>query len=588
MRKDVRILLVGEPKVGKTSLIMSLVSEEFPDEVPLRAEEITIPADVTPERVPTHIVDYSGISPLYTQSFKLTQEQCIYSVNNKKSIEKVSLVSAVPLILVGNKSDLVEHSSMETILPIMNQYQDIETCVECSAKNLKNISELFYYAQKAVLHPTGPLYCPEEKELKPSCIKALTRIFKISDLDNDGTLNDSELNFFQRTCFNTPLAPQALEDVKNVVRRNMMDGVKDNGLTLKGFLFLHTLFIQRGRHETTWTVLRRFGYDDDLELTQEYLFPLIKIPPDCTTELNHNAYLFLQSVFDKHDKDRDCALSPEEVKDLFKVFPYMPWGPDVNNTVCTNEQGWLTTYLDVQRSLEYLGYLGYSIIYEQESQAAAITVTRNKRIDLQKKQTQRSVFRCNVLGARGSGKSGFLQAFLGRNLRIREEHKSFYAISTTYVYGQEKYLLLHEVMPDIDFLTETDLACDVVCLVYDVNNPRSFEYCAKVYKQYFIDSKTPCVVIAAKSDLHEVRQHYSLSPHDFCRKHKLHPPQPFTCSTNEAPSKDIYTRLTTMAMYPHMAQADLKNSTFWLRASVGATVFAVLGFAMYRALLKQR
>uniref|UniRef100_A0A669F8P0 Mitochondrial Rho GTPase n=1 Tax=Oreochromis niloticus TaxID=8128 RepID=A0A669F8P0_ORENI len=681
---------------------MSLVSEEFPDEVPLRAEEITIPADVTPERVPTHIVDYSEAEQsdeqLYQEISKANVICIVYSVNNKKSIEKVSLVSVVPLILVGNKSDLVEHSSMETILPIMNQYQDIETCVECSAKNLKNISELFYYAQKAVLHPTGPLYCPEEKELKPSCIKALTRIFKISDLDNDGILNDSELNFFQRTCFNTPLAPQALEDVKNVVRRNMMDGVKDNGLTLKGFLFLHTLFIQRGRHETTWTVLRRFGYDDDLELTQEYLFPMIKIPPDCTTELNHNAYLFLQSVFDKHDKDRDCALSPEEVKDLFKVFPYMPWGPDVNNTVCTNEQGWLTyqgylsqwtltTYLDVQRSLEYLGYLGYSIIYEQESQAAAITVTRNKRIDLQKKQTQRSVFRCNVLGARGSGKSGFLQAFLGRNLqrqrRIREEHKSFYAISTTYVYGQEKYLLLHEVMPDFDFLTETDLSCDVVCLVYDINNPRSFEYCAKVYKQYFIDSKTPCVVIAAKSDLHEVRQHYSLSPHDFCRKHKLHPPQPFTCSTNEAPSKDIYTRLTTMAMYPfklstvdsftgtmvqlpvharlrcmcacnrctyclcqnllklellrsikaqlrtvvfnrfihkinssascllseedfslthllpavcvfpasslrHMAQADLKNSTFWLRASVGATVFAVLGFAMYRALLKQR
>lgn len=42
---------------------------------------------------------------------------------------------------------------------------------------------------------------------------------------------------------------------------------------LKGFLFLHTLFIQRGRHETTWTVLRRFGYDDDLELNQDYLFP---------------------------------------------------------------------------------------------------------------------------------------------------------------------------------------------------------------------------------------------------------------------------------------------------------------------------
>ena len=133
------------------------------------------------------------------------------------------------------------------------------------------------------------------------------------------------------------------------------------------------------------------------------------------------------------------------------------------NLVCCR----LTTYLDVQRSLEYLGYLGYSIIYEQESQAAAITgeaikrtlsiswldcllimgkslfqriffklngifslimsiipflpVTRNKRIDLQKKQTQRSVFRCNVLGDQGSGKSGFLQAFLGKNLQVSEK-----------------------------------------------------------------------------------------------------------------------------------------------------------------------
>lgn len=38
----------------------------------------------------------------------------------------------------------------------------------------------------------------------------------------------------------------------------------------------------------------------------------------------------------------------------------------------------------------------------------------------------------------------------------------------------------------------------------------------------------------------------------------------------------------------HVSHADLKSSTFWLRASVGATVFAVLGFAMYRVLLKTR
>uniref|UniRef100_A0A8C7SX74 Mitochondrial Rho GTPase n=1 Tax=Oncorhynchus mykiss TaxID=8022 RepID=A0A8C7SX74_ONCMY len=561
MRKDVRILLVGEPKVGKTSLIMSLVSEEFPQVVPYRAEEITIPADVTPERVPTHIVDYSEAEQtdeqLSSEISKANVICIVYAVNNKKSIEKQSnqpfttflsvLPSPyrVPVILVGNKSDLVEHSSMETILPVMNQYTEIETCVECSAKNLKNISELFYYAQKAVLHPTGPLYCPEEKQMKPACIKALTRIFKVSDLDNDGILNDNELNFFQRTCFNAPLVSQALEDVKNVVRKNVIDGVCDNGLTLKGFLFLHTLFIQRGRHETTWTVLRRFGYDDDLELHQDYLFPLtLKVPPDCTTELNHNAYLFLQSVFDKHDKDRDCALSPEELKDLFDVFPYMPWGPDVNNTVttartnrpiqtCSNIEQFHNNY-PIHTNLTgiyYLGYLGYSIISEQESQAVAITVTRDKKIDLQKKQTQRSVFRCNVFGDSGSGKSGFLQAFLGRNLT----HMSYYAISTAYVYGQEKYLLLHEVFPDFDVLSDTDLACDIVCLVYDASNPHSFEYCARVFKQYFMDTKMPCMMIAAKSDLQETKQLYALTPLEFCRKHKMPPPQAFTCNTADAP-----------------------------------------------------
>jgi len=45
---------------GKTSIILALVGEEFPLVVPPRAEEITIPGEVTPEKVPTHIVDFSS------------------------------------------------------------------------------------------------------------------------------------------------------------------------------------------------------------------------------------------------------------------------------------------------------------------------------------------------------------------------------------------------------------------------------------------------------------------------------------------------------------------------------------------------
>jgi hypothetical protein len=48
----------------------------------------------------------------------------------------------------------------------MNDFSEIETCVECSAKNLKNISEMFYFAQKAVLHPSAPLWNYNEKDVR--------------------------------------------------------------------------------------------------------------------------------------------------------------------------------------------------------------------------------------------------------------------------------------------------------------------------------------------------------------------------------------------------------------------------------------
>ena len=38
----------------------------------------------------------------------------------------------------------------------------------------------------------------------------------------------------QRRCFNVPLQPQALEDVKAVVRKHIADGIVKDGLTLKG------------------------------------------------------------------------------------------------------------------------------------------------------------------------------------------------------------------------------------------------------------------------------------------------------------------------------------------------------------------
>lgn len=68
--------------------------------------------------------------------------------------------------------------------------------------------------------------------------------------------------------------------VKNVVQEKMPEGVNENGLTLTGFLFLHALFIEKGRLETTWTVLRKFGYDNDIKLRDDLLPSTFKRAPD--------------------------------------------------------------------------------------------------------------------------------------------------------------------------------------------------------------------------------------------------------------------------------------------------------------------
>ena len=84
----------------------------------------------------------------------------------------------------------------------------------------------------------------------------------------------------QVRCFSAPLQHTEISGVKRVVQEKLPEGVNDNGLTLTGFLFLHALFIEKGRLETTWTVLRKFGYDNDIKLRDDLIAMPIKRAPD--------------------------------------------------------------------------------------------------------------------------------------------------------------------------------------------------------------------------------------------------------------------------------------------------------------------
>lgn len=76
-------------------------------------------------------------------------------------------------------------------------------------------------------------------------------------------------------------------------------------------------------------------------------------------------------------------------------------------------------------------------------------MTRDKRVDLQKRQTSRNVFSCHVVGPQGAGKTSFMKGFLGKSLKVSSlkanqatcQYSNF-VVNNIQIYGQEKYLMV--------------------------------------------------------------------------------------------------------------------------------------------------
>ncbi|KAF9242518.1 P-loop containing nucleoside triphosphate hydrolase protein [Melanogaster broomeanus] len=620
MRRDVRILLVGDEGVGKSTIITSLIKESFVQHV---VPEVTIPPEVTPENVTTYIVD-SGAGPQDKQHLESEIRKAhvicvVYSIDNPNSFDRIptfwlphfrQLGVNVPVILVGNKIDMrggeVTNQALEDeIIPIMNEFKEVETCVECSAKMPLNVSEVFYFAQKAVLHPTAPLYDSREHVLKPACVSALKRIFKLCDANKDGVLDAAELNEFQRKCFDAPLQLQELEGIKEMVREHTEGGVRDDGLTEAGFLYLHTNFIQRGRLETTWTVLRKFGYGEDLKLTESFLLPKFDVPHDCSVELSPKGYQFFTDIFETFDRDQDGALKIAELDELFTTSPGNPWAsqgfPDTtlaDDTGAVTLQGWLaqwsmTTLLDHKTTLAYLAYLGYPA----EQRTSALITTRPRKVDRRKGKVTRNVFLCYVCGAAGSGKTSLLRSFAGKPFREAYEptSKMLSVVNAVDIDGSEKYLVLQEFGSkyEAEILRsskKTDFA-DLIVYVHDSSDTNSFSYISNLRQQYSLDH-IPTLFVATKSDLDLAQQRHEVQPDVYCRRLGLQVPVAVSVKTGQI--ADVFHVMCSIAMKPHAAipgGAD-RALTASERLRMYVTVTALLGgisaglVMLYRSLLR--
>ena len=79
---------------------------------------------------------------------------------------------------------------------------------------------------------------------------------------------------------NAPLQPSEILAVKCAVAEQLPEGVDERGLTLMGFLFLHTLFVKNEQTDKLWTVLRTFGNNNDIKLAEDLIPSSFKRAPD--------------------------------------------------------------------------------------------------------------------------------------------------------------------------------------------------------------------------------------------------------------------------------------------------------------------
>ncbi|XP_031263772.1 mitochondrial Rho GTPase 2 isoform X2 [Pistacia vera] len=630
-RTSVRVVVVGDRGTGKSSLISAVASESIPEKVPPVHPPTRLPLDFYPDRVPVTIIDTSSSlenkGKLNEELKKADAVVLTYACNQPMSLSRLSsywlpelrsLEVKVPIIVAGCKLDLrSEHLAMsleEVMGPIMQQFREIETCVECSATTMIQVPDVFYYAQKAVLHPTGPLFDHDSQGLKQRCVRALKRIFILCDQDMDGVLSDVELNDFQVKCFNAPLQPAEIVGVKRVVQEKQLDGVNDLGLTLNGFLFLHALFIEKGRLETTWAVLRKFGYGDDLELRDEFLPVPTKLAPDQSVELASEAVEFLRGIFGLYDIDNDGAVRPTELEDIFSAAPESPWDEAPyrdagEKTVLGNltlngflSEWALMTLLDPRRTLANLIYIGYG-----GDPASVFHVTRRKSTDRKKQRTERNVFRCFVFGSKSAGKSALLNSFLARP--FSENYypttcERYAANVVDQLGGTKKTLILQEIPEDgvkkVLSSKEYMATCDVALFVYDSSVEHSWkrtkELLVEVARQGEISGHgVPCLLIAAKDDLDPCR----ITVQDSAMvSQEMGIEPPIHLSMKVRDSNNIFSRIVRAAEHPHLNIPEtevgksrkryrhLVNSSLMF-VSVGAAV-TIVGLAAYRAYAARR
>jgi len=194
--------------------------------------------------------------------------------------------------------------------------------IEVSAEQAKNIFEMLYLAQTSVIFPLSTLMHLPDRALTRKYRKALCRIFRILDYDNDGRLSHDELNILQENVFENQLSLEDYKAFLDIVKSEAPEHYNSRYITLEGFYVIHKRVLELMKIKSCWITLKYYDYDINLDLDESLFEESLVVSNFSTVQLRQKALQFLNKLFNKF-ADGD-VLTLQSLHQIFEPLEEMP------------------------------------------------------------------------------------------------------------------------------------------------------------------------------------------------------------------------------------------------------------------------
>eukprot|EP01029_Cantina_marsupialis_P027780 TRINITY_DN773991_c0_g1_i1.p1 TRINITY_DN773991_c0_g1~~TRINITY_DN773991_c0_g1_i1.p1 ORF type:complete len:623 (-),score=181.78 TRINITY_DN773991_c0_g1_i1:300-2168(-) len=516
------ITIIGDEKVGKSSLITSYLSKSFDENLAIsslgrmstRNSELEIFLFDAPSREEDRdaIFDAVAESNVAILVYDLDREETFERIQSYWLEELSCRELNTPVIVVGNKCDLLAAGKdlcaiqMKELQELRKDYPFVVDSLTCSSRTLMNVDNTILIAQNAVLYPLNPLYDVNACDVTDKFHRALVRMFRLFDRDRDFRLSENELSRFLSEGFGVGMVRETLFQIKKMIT-TVGEHSDEAGVTFKGFCQLHLYFLRKNRAKHPWDALRYLGYDDDVTLQLPSDTPSIELKSDQHWQLSKSGLRFFDALFNQFDRNDDGLLNHDELAELMEVMDddlsQMIELPVCFSDACEGAEfslsHWLAEWsamaeLDPQLLLKCLHIFGYN----GKLSSALCKVKKN--------QANRSTVRCCVTGAIEEDCMVLLKHLAGYNPTVALEHhcaaKYIALASEGAGFGEDRKLFM------LDYLNPEDAAktfavekykYDVILFVYDGDSLDSFLTVKDLMG--CIPKKTPVALLQGGRDL---------------------------------------------------------------------------------------